>query len=161
MRVCADTSSVADIRIHVDDADADRRLRQIVTGLSDLRSFWPKVVPLFIGWMRLQFASEGRFGSGGWSPLAPSTVLFKSLTGLRPQILQATGAMLGAASRPSRIVTPRSLTLTIHDEKIGFHQTGTSRMPARPLIFERVPIIAERELEHAATEYVEDLLRRF
>ena len=152
---------MTDIRVRVDSEDADRRLRQLALGLSDLRSFWPKVVPLFIGWMREQFDSQGGFGSGGWAALAPSTVLLKSLAGLRPQILQATGAMKSAASRPTRSVTARSLTLTIDDPKIGFHQTGTTSMPARPVIFSELPGQAEGELKDAATDYVQDLLRRF
>ena len=152
---------MADIRVRVDSDDAERRIRQLALGLSDLRSFWPKVVPLAIGWFREQFESEGRFGSDGWAALAPSTVLYKSLAGLRPQILQATGAMKQAASSPSRQVTARSLTLTIDDPKIGWHQQGTSTMPARPVIFSDLPGQAERELREAATEYVEDLLRRF
>lgn len=152
---------MADIRVRVDADDAERRLRALALGLSDLRNFWPLVVPIATGWWKQQFDSEGRYGSGGWSPLAPSTVLYKSLAGLRPQILQATGAMKQAASRPSRQASARSLTLTIDDPKIGFHQTGTSRMPARPVILETLPFAAERELQDAADSYVRDLLDRF
>jgi hypothetical protein len=152
---------VTNIRIRVDADDADRKLSQLALFLSDLRGFWPKVVPLFVGWMRNQFETEGAFGGEAWSPLAASTVRSKGLRGLRPEILQATGAMRSAASNPSRTVTPRSLTLTISDPKIGFHQTGTDRMPARPVIFENLPFAAERELQAAASDYVRDLLSRF
>jgi len=153
-------AGVTDIRIRVDSDDADRQLKQLALFLSDLRSFWPKVVPLFIGWMRQQFDTQGGFGGQPWAPLAFSTTQRKAALGLRPQILQATGAMKDAASRPGRRATARSLTLTIEDPKVGFHQEGTDRMPARPLIFERLPIQAEFELKDAATEYVTDLLRR-
>lgn len=151
---------MGDVRVTVDSADADRQLQRLVLFLSDLRSFWPKVVPLFVGWMGRQFDTEGSFAGARWAPLAPSTVDRKARLGLRPQILQATGALRGAASRPSRKATPRSLTLTITDPKLPFHQEGTSRMPARPLIFDRLPAEAERELEDAARDYVQDLIRR-
>jgi hypothetical protein len=71
------------------------------------------------------------------------------------------GRMKQAASRPTRRATARSLTLTIEDEKAGFRQTGGENLPARPLIFERLPASAECELEDAADEYVRDLLGRF
>ena len=149
-----------EIRVRVDSEDAERRIRQLAVGLSDLRSFWPKVVPLAIGWFREQFDTEGRFGSGGWAPLAFSTVERKARLGLRPQILQATGELKGAASRPTRHATARSLTLTIESDYAGFHQTGGANLPARPLIFERLPVQAEAELRREAEGYVRDLLRR-
>lgn len=152
---------MTEIRVSVDSDDAERQLRQLALFLSDLRSFWPKVVPLATSWFRRQFDTEGGFGGQGWAPLAFSTVQRKAALGLRPQILQATGAMKQAASRPSRTATARSLTLTINDPKLGYHQEGTSRMPARPLIFDRLPAQAEAELEDAAREYVTDLLSRF
>lgn len=152
---------MADIRVRVDSEDAERQLKQLALHLSDLRNFWPLVVPLFVGWMRQQFSTEGGFGSGGWAPLAASTSERKAMLGLRPQILQATGAMKDAASRPRREANARSLTLTIEDPKLGYHQTGTGRMPARPLIFENLPGAAERELKDAAEDYVRDLLNRF
>ncbi|HLB03858.1 MAG TPA: hypothetical protein VJK66_02460 [Gaiellaceae bacterium] len=151
---------MTDIRIRLDSDAADRQLAQLALFLSDLRSFWPKVVPLFVLWMEQQFSSEGAFAGAPWAPLAFSTRQRKARLGLRPQILQATGAMKQAASRPTRQVTPRSLTLTIEDPKLGFHQAGTPQMPARPLIFDRLPAAAEAELREAAADYVADLLRR-
>ena len=152
---------MTDVRIRVDSADAERKLQQLALHLSDLRNFWPLVVPIATGWWKRQFDTEGGFGSGGWAPLAFSTVARKARLGLRPQILQATGALKGAASRPSRHATARSLTLTIESEYAGFHQTGGANLPARPLIFESLPIAAERELQDAAEGYVRDLLSRF
>lgn len=149
------------VSVHVDDEEALRMLRHLELGLSDLRSFWPMVVPLATGWWREQFETEGAFGGQPWAPLAFSTVARKQRLGLRPNILQATGKLKQAASRPSRSVTARSLTLTIPSDVLPHHQEGTSRMPARPLIFERLPFSAEAELEEAGEEYVRDLLRRF
>jgi hypothetical protein len=150
----------ADFWVEVDDEEVLRELRRLQLGLSDLRSFWPKVVPLATGWWREQFETEGAFGGEPWKPLAFSTVARKQRLGLRPQTLQATGKLKQAASRPSRHATPRSLTLTVDSEYLPFLQEGTSRMPARPLIFERLPLQAELELQEAAEDYVQGLIGR-
>ncbi len=152
---------MTDIRIRVDSEDAERQLRQLALHLSDLRNFWPLVVPIATGWWRKQFLTEGGFGSGGWAPLAASTSERKARLGLRPEILQATGTLKQAASRPTRSATARSLTLTIESEYLGFHQSGTGSMSARPLIFDDLPPAAERELKDAGESYVRDLLSRF
>jgi hypothetical protein len=50
-------------------------------------------------------------------------------------ILIREGNLRRAASEPRREATPRTLTLWIDDENVaGYHQDGTDRMPARPLI---------------------------
>jgi hypothetical protein len=82
-----------------------------------------------------QFASEGAFGSGGWEPLASSTVEAKERAGLDRRILHATLRMersvtgdspesIAVASRDG-LDMGSSVPYTIH------HQTGTDRMPRR------------------------------
>lgn len=158
---------MSDVRVKVHSDDADRELRRFALFISDLRPFWPRVTRLFIGWMREQFESEGRFGGRPWAPLAPSTIEIKRALGLRLQILQAYGQMKQAASRPERIVSPSSLTLVIddsglhHGPVLQYHQTGGGRLPARPLVFgDPLPPAARAELRGEAEGYVRDLLRR-
>lgn len=94
-------------------------------------------------------------------PLKPEYALFKSTHGGRPGILQFTGQMKQAVSRPSRTATTRSLTLTIDSDVLPYHQEGTSRMSARPVVFsEPLPPEARRELDMAAEHYVSDFLHR-
>lgn len=154
------------IDIRVDKADADRQLQRIALGLSDLRSFWPRVNSLFIGWMKQQFDTEGAYAGRPWQPLAASTLARKARLGRRLNILQETGQARMAASRPERFATPRSLTLVIddsgpaHGPVLQFHQTGDG-VPARPLVFgDPLPFAAAQELEREAEDYVRDLLRR-
>jgi hypothetical protein len=65
-------------------------------------------------------------------------------------ILVATGDMKRAASAPRACVTPTSLTLTIDDPKLQYHQDGTDRMPARPLVFgDPLPPEARAELDRS------------
>lgn len=149
-----------DVRVTVDDHDADRRLGRLVVFISDLRSFWPTVATLYTSWMRRQFETEGAFAGQPWQPLAASTVGRKLRAGLRPNILQATGAMKRAASRPIRRATPHSLTLTIDSDYLRFHQEGDG-VPERPLVFGS-PLVpqAAAELAAAAELYIRDLLKR-
>lgn len=150
------------------DRDADREIRRIALFLSDLRPFWPRLTRLFVGWMRLQFESEGAFWSSGrrWAPLSPGYARRKRiLWGERP-ILQASGQARGAASRPKRSAGPRSLTLTIddsgphHGPVLQHHQEGGPRLPRREVIGERLPPLAELELRREADAYVRDILGR-
>jgi hypothetical protein len=53
-----------------DDA-YERKLAQLELFLEDLRTFWPLLVPVFIGWMGAQFVSEGGWGGQTWAPLSP------------------------------------------------------------------------------------------
>lgn len=143
------------------DLDAEqRRIQRLALFLQDLRSFWPTVVPLVTGWWRSQFESEGQFAGRPWAPLSPAYANWKAAAYPGKGILQAAGALRQAASRPERDAQPRSLTLTITDDKLPYHQTGTRRMPTRPLVFDTLPPFAERELESAADRYIADLLRR-
>ena len=148
--------------IEVDDDAALRDLNRIAAFLLDLRPFWPKVVPVFIAWMRAQFETEGAFAWGQpWAPLSPSYAAWKAIAHPGKGILIAEGDLRRAASNPIRRATPSSLTLTIDDPKLQHHETGTANMPARPLLFgDPLPIAASAMLDHAVESYVDDLVRR-
>jgi hypothetical protein len=149
------------------DEQARRNLQRLLLALTDLRPFWPMIVPIFVGWMRRQFDTQGSFGGAPWAPLSPAYAAWKSLHYPGRGILYAEGDLRMAASKPRRTVTPRALTLTIDwaAEKgqpvdLAWHQAGTARMPARPLLFETLPTSARLDVEQAADKYVEDLVRR-
>lgn len=147
--------------IWVDDADARRRLKLFETLLSDLRPFWPLVVTLQRKWWKYQFDSEGRFAGPGWTPLSPVYALQKARRYPGRGILHASGDMRRAADSPERSVTPYTLTLTIDDPKLQYHQEGTPNMPARPLVFgDPIPAVAAIELEEAAERYVTQMWGR-
>lgn len=151
--------------------EAELAFHRLVIGLSDLRPFWPRVSRLFIGWMRLTFDSEGSFWGSRWTPLSQEYAARKRvLWGDRP-ILQASGQAKRAASKPTRIPRPLSLTLIIddagpeHEAILSYHQTGgdppgSAPYPARPIIGETLPPLANYELTREAEAYVVDLLGR-
>lgn len=141
------------------DGEFDRKAKQLQLFFEDLRTFWPLLVPVFIGWMGAQFSTEGGFGGQAWAPLSPQYAAWKSTHYPGRTILIRDGALRRAASEPRREATPRTLTLWIDDDVAGYHQDGTDRMPARPLIPEPLPQSAIRDIDDAAHEYVSTLVR--
>jgi hypothetical protein len=89
-----------------------------------------------------------------WAPLAPSTLAKK--TG--PGILDETSAM-----RDSIEVSPMAgagIKIVIDDEKAIFHQTGTTRMPARPILpTGEMPDTWERAIADAVEESIERTMK--
>jgi phage gpG-like protein len=84
-----------------------------------------------------QFATEGAAGGTPWAPLATSTL--RKSRRARSGILNLTGALLGSLTDPG---APGHVEQTDSGQLLfgstlpyaGFHQTGTRRMPARPII---------------------------
>jgi hypothetical protein len=137
---------------------------------ADLRPWlWPTIIPLFIGWMREQFATEGEFGGARWEPLSEQYRLWKEAHYPNRGILYATGDLRKAASLPKRRATPTMLELTVDDSGyahgrgearavLPYHQDGTDRMPARPLLFgDPLPHEAAEQL-HARVEEAADAM---
>jgi hypothetical protein len=153
--------------IHLDDEAFMRALGRFTLRISDLRPFWPLVIPIFIGWMHEQFESEGRFGGHPWPALSDDYAEQKARDHPGAGILVAEGDLRQAASRPRRHVLPHELTLEVDWESekgepvdLSWHQEGTAKMPARPLLFgEPLPMQARAELDRAAELYVAESIR--
>lgn len=146
--------------VKVDRRDPDRLIKQLSLFLSDLRPFWPIVSRLVRSWWTRQFDTEGGFAGTPWPALSPKYREWKQQHYPGKKILVATGATKRAALNPTRTVTPRTLTLAVDSEILGYHQEGDG-VPKRPLIFEEpLPAQARIELDAAAEGYVTDLLRR-
>ncbi len=87
--------------------------------------------------MTRQFDTQGA-NSGGWAPLKQATVDEKVKKGLDPRILRASERLRYSLIRkfdPDHIEQPLSSTSLRFGSRVPYgiyHQTGTSRMPARP-----------------------------
>lgn len=84
-----------------------------------------------------QFQSEGGHASGKWQDLAPSTLASKSLRWPGKQILERTGALkTSLTSTPLAVQEIGLMEMTIGTDVpyAIFHQAGTAKMPARPII---------------------------
>jgi phage gpG-like protein len=84
-----------------------------------------------------QFSTEGAAGGTPWAPLAPSTLRKSRRT--RSGILNLTGALLGSLTGPGapghvEETNGRQLLFGSALPYAAFPQTGTRRMPARPII---------------------------
>lgn len=88
----------------------------------------------------LLFEAEG---GGEWPPLKLATIEQKASRGLRPEILQATGALKDSLTRreaegateymtPEELVFGTALTTESGAPYPFFHQEGTRYMPSRP-----------------------------
>jgi phage gpG-like protein len=83
-----------------------------------------------------QFASQGGAEGTPWAPLAPSTLRRRRAS---PSILYATGALRRSLTEPGAAghieeLEDQSLTLGTRLPYALYHQTGTRRLPARPII---------------------------
>lgn len=146
-------------------SDVERRLVKLAQGITNLRRFWPRVARLHRQWMIEQFATEGGFGGDAWEQLSDAYAAWKSEKYPNKGILQATGDLRRAALAPKRIATPKTLTLLVqedgrhHEPVIDYHQEGTPRMPARPLLFgDPMPSTPRIQLDTLAEEYAQELV---
>lgn len=118
----------------------DRTFNRIEEQIDDFRWVWPSVATEFRAIMADQFTTEGAQGaSGKWKPLTPAYAKFKELAYPGMPILQATGHMMESLTdfeAGDSVFRPEkdSLTLGTRTEYAGYHQRGTPRMKARPII---------------------------
>lgn len=141
--------------------DYQRRLRGFAAQLVDLRPFWPTAAKIGRGWIKSQMDSQGAWGDEPWAPLTPAYAAWKARKYPGKPILWATRALRAKALSPRRVMGPQFLELIIEDPKAAYHQEGTSRMPARPIIPERMPATALDELRDAFDKHVDELIHRW
>lgn len=122
------------------DVDGDVQLSRQLVGISrrgtDLRPAWHQIADDLMGWERRQFDTEGAFGSGGWAPLSPWTVMQKQMLGQDNGILHRSGALMRSlttkgASGNVTSVSPHQLVFGTTIPYARYHQSGTARMPMR------------------------------
>ena len=118
-----------DIKISLDPGGVifHRRFTRFVSDLTDLSPAFEEMADAFGEWEQQVFATRGGSAGAPWKPR-------KAPTGGWP-LLVRTGALRASLTGPSvRQITPRRMVLGTNDPKAGFHQTGTRKMVARPLV---------------------------
>jgi phage gpG-like protein len=118
------------------EEQVNRRLLRFEDDVRDASPAFREMANMLRSWERRQFASEGSYASGGWAPLAASTVAQKRRKGLDPRILRATGDLMRSLTQsgdPNADVTiaPLGMTFGTSVPYARYHQTGTRRMPRR------------------------------
>ena len=130
--------------------DAFRRLDALASALRDLSDMWPDVRDEFFTIEQEMFDSEGASNaSGGWEPLSAHYAAWKDANFGTP-ILQRTGTLMASLTSDAAdvVMTADSLTVGTSIPYAGYHQYGTSRMPARPVI-DLSPANQERLIDRA------------
>lgn len=100
---------------------------------------------------------EDPYGSK-WAPLSAATIKAKRKRGGIQKILQDTGRMRATANYR---VTGSKLVVGLSDRKAAFHQYGTRRMPARPILPDRgLPPEDIEEVQEVFTSWLGRALRQ-
>jgi phage gpG-like protein len=105
--------------------------------IADWREAWPEIEQVFYRIELEQFNTEGSRGGGRWVPLSPAYKKWKEVRYPGKPILHLTGRLKRSLSvlggeDSIRDAQPDSLTLGTKVPYAGYHQRGTSKMPARP-----------------------------
>lgn len=120
------------------DVQLSRGLSRFADDVKDLREPFREIVKQFHKIEKQQFDSEGGYGSGGWTPLSPATIEQKARVGFPDKILVRTGALrnslVGETGESEIEIRPLQMRKRVKLRYAIYHQTSTSRMPARPLI---------------------------
>ena len=120
------------------DVQLARSFSRFGEGVEDMRPAFRQIMEAFFQIEKKQFASEGRYGSGGWESLSPTYALWKSRNFPGASILQRTRRMVlsltGETSDTVKEMSPKNFRIGTKVPYAGYHQTGTSRMPRRPVI---------------------------
>lgn len=103
------------------------------------RYVFPKLVPVFEDAIEEQFAGRGAGPAGPWAPLSPTYAEWKARKAPGMPLMELSGNMREALTRSSSPMAWREWSAdsfsfgTVGLSYVSHHQTGTSRMPARPL----------------------------
>jgi hypothetical protein len=120
------------------ETELNRTLLRITKAAEDMRPAFNAIHDNFLILEQRQFESEGGY-SGGWAPLAESTVRAKAAAGLDPHILRATDELFKSLTEKddeNHIFTVTGDTMFI-GSKVDYgkyHQSREprSRLPRRP-----------------------------
>jgi phage gpG-like protein len=121
------------------EKQVERELLRFSHAAMDMRPAGARFMEYMRSVERSQFDSEGRTGSGGWTPLKPRTVAQKTARGLDPRILRAHDDLRKSLTNKSHgnhveRISSDEFFFGTRDPKAKFHQGGTRKMPARRVV---------------------------
>jgi phage gpG-like protein len=128
--------SIARVTIEVaGQRQLDIGVNRFITRLGDMRPFGPAFREAFVSIEQQQFASKGGAGaSGGWQPLSTKYAEWKAARRPGAPLLVFDGALKASLTGGSGFVYVADKMFVTMGSSVPyaiFHQTGTSRMPAR------------------------------
>ncbi len=120
------------------EVDGDEQLNRVLTRftdrIQDVTPAWDAIASVIAADEGEQFDSEGRFASGGWSPLSPGYAAGKQRHYPGKPILERTGVLRESLTRrPFGVerLSPQEMTIGTGVPYSKYHQRGTDRMPQR------------------------------
>lgn len=115
-------------------------LEELELTFKDFRPLFREAAKLFYEFEKQAFEAEGETSAGGeWEELSPLYELIKEQRYPGKTILRRTDALYRSLTQPNargsiRRVTETELLIGTGIDYALWHQTGTSRMPERPVI---------------------------
>lgn len=144
------------IDIDIDVSDAKNRLEDMEDRAKDLRPVWRYAKKQLEASFTANFLSGGNLVPGGWAPLDRGYAAWKSTHYPGARKLVINGKLFRSVSDlddPAvNKIEKRSAQFGTNVEYAKFHQYGTSKMPARQIIFE--PIGFRRDISEKIENYV-------
>ncbi len=152
-----------DITIRSDPAGEiiNRRFTRFVSSLTDLEPLIRQIVDTLEQRFAKAFATEGASSGSMWAPLSAGYRAWKLRAYPGRGILVRTGRLRGSLTSGGgggiRVITPRRGEIGTAVPYARYHQSGTSRMPARPVIRlspadrEEITRVVHRYLVRAST----------
>ena len=121
------------------DTQVMRGFSRMADNVKDLSDAFREIVQDFHEIVETQqFESEGRYGSGGWAPLKPEYAERKEKEYPGAPIMVRTGllkeSLLGQNPYAREDIKPLEMKVGTQVFYAKFHQKGTKKMSARPLI---------------------------
>lgn len=123
------------IRIDADTKDASDYLKAVTKRMKNLRPVWPKVQQQLKVYMISNFTSQG-LPVGGWKPLDAEYASLKMQKFPGAPMLVRQGGLFSQVLKGPAMQGGRSNAEFSFDGKVAaFHQYGTTKMAARPILF--------------------------
>lgn len=131
---------MSQVRIRAELINEDRYYRR----LTEMSARAKNLTPIFV-WAQqeLRKANAENFTAnglpvGGWAPLSPQYAAWKAMHFPAPP-MQVTGRLfrsLTSLAGPANVITPTWAQFGTDIEYAKFHQYGTTKMPARQIVYE-------------------------
>lgn len=148
---------MAELKVIVDlDVDGDKEtsdyLKDVRSRMRDFRPVWPKLQASLKSYIVGNFTAQG-LPSGGWKPLDAEYASWKATRFPGAPMLVQTGSLFKKVSEgPKLDGGARTAHFSFTGKIAKFHQYGTTKMPARPILF--APEVWVNEVQEEIGDYI-------
>lgn len=125
-----------DLRVQVNGTQqVEARLDLVSKHLSDFSPVFTDIKNSFIRYERKEFDTQGQYEGYGFAPLTPKYAAWKAKHFPGRRILELSGELRRSLTTGLNVVIrPTKLIMWSDSPIAGYHQGGTSKMPARKMV---------------------------